>query len=114
MTQGLNVSFGFQFQSSGDHPARSFSGQLIQRFCDFGGLSFNVICGKLEHGVSFLRLLPLGFVTLRIRRLSHIGNPQLSTMAPFHVLEASLARAGGRWSGALGSRRPDTDAIGDR
>jgi hypothetical protein len=62
---------------SGNHPACSFSGQLIQRFCDFGGLSFNVICGKLEHGVSFLRLLPLGLVTLRIRRLYHVGNPQL-------------------------------------
>ena len=27
--------------------------------------------------MSFLRLLPLGFVTLRIRRLSYLGNPQL-------------------------------------
>ncbi len=55
VTQFLDILLDFQFEGFQNHPTSPFPGQLVQRAFDLGGLSFSVIDGKLEHGVSFRR-----------------------------------------------------------
>ena len=57
MAELLDILLDFQFQGSQDHPTGAFPGQFIQRLSDFRSFSFDGVCGKLEHGVSFPRPL---------------------------------------------------------
>jgi hypothetical protein len=75
------VLISFCLQGEGQHPPRSFAGQLIQRQADFWFCLSCRFCGKLHLGVSFPGCQP-AMGCLYPKDTPPFSNPQLLIISP--------------------------------